>query len=97
MSVLNDFVVQVRRAKAQGEGLTLTPEQTAQLADELESLQGSLTDEDIANMPYEKLFNMGESRSMAEIANSPYLGAWADWDLGDSAEYVSKMRHHPRW
>jgi len=56
-----------------------------------------LTDEDIATMNHEELWNEGEGRTAEEIAKSPYIGAWADRDdIGDSAEYIAEMRRKSR-
>lgn len=56
-----------------------------------------LTDEDIAAMSYEELWNEGEGLSAEEIAKSPYIGAWADReDIGDSANYVAERRRKSR-
>lgn len=98
MSILSDFVAQIHEANEAGVGLTLTAEQIAQLAKELAPIEEQAwTDEDIANMSYDELFNTGEGKTMEEIMKSPYIGAWADLDIGDSAEYIARMRRSPRW
>lgn len=97
MSILSDFVAQVHEANEAGVGLTLTAEQIAQLAKELAPIEEQAwTDEDIANMSYDELFNTGKSIKLGEVDKLPEYGAWADWDLGDSAEFISNIRRKNR-